>query len=189
MGGWVEGNSAPWNYICFAYSSMRRRHLRDEAVSGASMFSPDSRSTANATAAEHANLGSCGTQVFTDLVLFQPSRDAGMDSNTAWRVAMIAPSLLPDLRSVFQVAPLGHADSEASRDNGQEQESGRDHVRLRGGAEGPARGGDGLPVLGMLRQREGHEQPGGHAFQDLLPDEGGRRRASGRVLRGQEPLG
>lgn len=58
------------------------------------MFAPKIVGSANATAAGWGNLGGGVTQVFMVVVLFNPFKDAGMEQNTAWRVAMFVPAVL-----------------------------------------------------------------------------------------------
>eukprot|EP00974_Lingulodinium_polyedra_P001998 188189-Lingulodinium_polyedra.AAC.1 len=58
------------------------------------MFAPKSVGSANATAAGWGNLGGGVTQEFMVVVLFNPFTDAGMEPNTAWRVAMFVPAIL-----------------------------------------------------------------------------------------------
>lgn len=57
------------------------------------MFAPNIVGTANATAAGWGNLGGGVTQVFMVVVLFNPFKDAGMEPDKAWRVAMTVPGV------------------------------------------------------------------------------------------------
>jgi len=65
------------------------------------MFAPNIVGTANATAAGWGNLGGGVTQVFMVVILFNPFKDAGMEPDTAWRVAMIIPGV------AFLITALG----------------------------------------------------------------------------------
>ncbi|CAE7393923.1 NRT2.5 [Symbiodinium necroappetens] len=58
------------------------------------MFAPNVVGTANATAAGWGNLGGGVTQIFMMSVLFTPMVNAGLDHNTAWRVAMLVPAVV-----------------------------------------------------------------------------------------------
>ena len=58
------------------------------------MFSKNIVGTANATAAGWGNLGGGVTQIFMVIVLFNPFKSAGMEPDTAWRVAMLVPAVL-----------------------------------------------------------------------------------------------
>ena len=58
------------------------------------MFAPNVVGTANATAAGWGNLGGGVTQIFMMSVLFTPMVNAGLDHDTAWRVAMLVPAVV-----------------------------------------------------------------------------------------------
>lgn len=65
------------------------------------MFAPNIVGTANATAAGWGNLGGGVTQVFMVVILFNPFKDAGMEPDKAWRVAMIVPGAMFLICAVF----------------------------------------------------------------------------------------
>merc|ERR1719453_2535481 len=58
------------------------------------MFAPNVVGTANATAAGWGNLGGGVTQIFIVWCLVKPFKAMGMDTNAAWRCAMIVPAIL-----------------------------------------------------------------------------------------------
>jgi len=65
------------------------------------MFAPNVIGTANATAAGWGNLGGGVTQIFIVWCLVKPFLAAGMDSNAAWRTAMIVPGALFIVIAIF----------------------------------------------------------------------------------------
>jgi len=95
---WVfaaAGISAPWNYtlIRFFIGTAGATFVTNQFWCSL-MFAPNIVGTANATAAGWGNLGGGVTQVFMVVVLFNPFKDAGMEPDKAWRVAMIVPGAL-----------------------------------------------------------------------------------------------
>ena len=87
--------SDPWNYILilFFIGCAGAIFVTNQFWSSL-MFAPNIVGTANATAAGWGNLGGGVTQIFLIAVLFNPFVSTGMSNDTAWRVAMIVPSIL-----------------------------------------------------------------------------------------------
>ena len=87
--------SDPWNYILilFFIGCAGAAFVTNQFWSSL-MFAPNIVGTANATAAGWGNLGGGVTQIFLIAVLFNPFVSTGMSNDTAWRVAMIVPSIL-----------------------------------------------------------------------------------------------
>ena len=87
--------SAPWNYtlIRFFIGCAGATFVTNQFWCSL-MFAPNVIGTANATAAGWGNLGGGVTQIFMISVLFNPMVDSGMLPDTAWRVAMVVPSVL-----------------------------------------------------------------------------------------------
>jgi len=93
---WVAAASlitARWNYILirFFIGTVGATFVTNQFWCSL-MFAPNIVGTANATAAGWGNLGGGVTQIFMVIVLFQPFTEAGMDNDTAWRVAMLVPA-------------------------------------------------------------------------------------------------
>jgi len=65
------------------------------------MFAPNIVGTANATAAGWGNLGGGVTQIFIVWCLVKPFQAMGMDTNAAWRSAMIVPATLFIICALF----------------------------------------------------------------------------------------
>jgi len=87
--------SDPWNYtlIRFFIGCAGATFVTNQFWCSL-MFAPNIVGTANATAAGWGNLGGGVTQVFMVVVLFNPFKDAGMEPDKAWRVAMIVPGVM-----------------------------------------------------------------------------------------------
>merc|ERR1719414_278893 len=87
--------SAPWNYglIRFMIGACGATFVTNQFWCSL-MFAPNIVGTANATAAGWGNLGGGVTQVFMVVILLHPFESAGLDENTAWRVAMVVPGVL-----------------------------------------------------------------------------------------------
>lgn len=87
--------TAPWNYtlIRFFIGCVGATFVTNQFWCSL-MFAPNVVGTANATAAGWGNLGGGVTQIFMMSVLFTPMVNAGLDHNTAWRVAMLVPAVV-----------------------------------------------------------------------------------------------
>merc|ERR1712151_1375086 len=182
--------SDPWNYILirFFIGTAGATFVTNQFWSSL-MFAPNVVGTANATAAGWGNLGGGVTQIFMIAVLFKPFVFAGMSNGTAWRVAMIVPAIAFVLCAIcmkllcwdtptkrrFDVADTGKTSGASLWD----------YVEAWQGHPGRC---DDLSVLGLLWHRIGYEQPVGHAFPNLFPDEGHQCRVVGVFFRRHEPL-
>lgn len=87
--------TAPWNYmlIRFFTGCVGATFVTNQFWCSL-MFAPNVVGTANATAAGWGNLGGGVTQIFMMSVLFTPMVNAGLDHDTAWRVAMLVPAVV-----------------------------------------------------------------------------------------------